>query len=80
MLLKAAKLFSSGARAAAAEGLVPASAPMRDAARLWAALRPSALRPVFETADVGGPADGAVAAAAEERAGGGGRAAKRQRA
>lgn len=65
------------ARAAAAASLRPHSGPMRAVQRLWEALKPAQLKPLFETADVEGSGNAELAAAAEQ---GDGRAAKRQRA
>ncbi|GAB4822004.1 hypothetical protein N2152v2_009050 [Parachlorella kessleri] len=53
LLLKAAKLFSPAAREAAAAAQQPRSEPMRSAQALWGPLKPAALRPVLESADVG---------------------------
>eukprot|EP00887_Chlorella_sp_A99_P006571 scaffold3.g6571.t1 len=78
LVLKTAKLFTPEARAEAATALAPTSAPVQAAARLWEALKPAALRPLFETADVGGGACSVDEPAAV--GGAGGRAAKRQRA
>jgi hypothetical protein len=66
LVLRAARLFSPAARGAAAAAATARAEPMRAARPLWAALKPAALRPLFEAADVGG--------------GGEGRAGKRQRA
>lgn len=53
LLLKVAKLFTPTAREAAAAAEAPASEPMRKAQPLWGPLKPVALRPVLELADVG---------------------------
>ena len=69
LLLRLAKLFSPEAREAAAAAAEPwvSSGPMLAARPLWRDLKPVPLRPLLESADVGG-------------GGGGERAAKRQRA
>ena len=53
-MLKAAKAFTPQARAAAAASVADdvASGPMRSAALLWGPLKPVAIKPLFETADV----------------------------
>jgi hypothetical protein len=54
LLMKTAKLFSPDAReaaAAAVEGAV-SSGPMLAARHLWRELKPTPLRPLFESADV----------------------------
>lgn len=53
LMLKLAKLFTPQAREAAAAAEEPRSEPMRKAQGLWTALKPVALRPLFESADVG---------------------------
>ena len=53
LLLKLAKLFNPATREAAAAGLAPASEAMRKAQGLWGQLKPVAIRPVLEAADVG---------------------------
>lgn len=52
MVLKAAKLFTPKARASSAKAALSRGMPMKKAQRLWEALKPSVIRPLFEAPDV----------------------------
>jgi hypothetical protein len=53
LLLKMALLFDPAAREAAAAAEEPRSQAMRKAQEMWGPLKPVAIKPLFESADVG---------------------------